>query len=95
MRLSISHPNHFSVRLGQRLHCTFNAATVQSQHHRRHPMSTAAADVSKRINPTITQAQAQELATADGPSVPEILQSKGRRVRVNYIRRDNEYNVNI
>jgi hypothetical protein len=37
--------------------------------------------------------QMQETLTSEGPSVPEILQTKGRRIRVNYIRRDGAYEV--
>ena len=58
-------------------------------------MNPSTENASQQTRTTITHAQAQELATADGPSVPEILQSKGRRVRVNYIRRDNQYNVGL
>ena len=39
------------------------------------------------------RAQLQETLTSDGPSVPEILQSKGRRIRVNYIRMSDDYEV--
>ena len=89
---TIARPKHFPVRLG---HCSFNAIPVQPHRQSCHRMNSTSVEAISRTNRTITHAQAQDLATDSGPSVPEILQSKGRRVRVNYIRRDNQYNVSL
>ena len=69
--------------------------TATQQEHPRRP-KLALKDSRHRLSHRQTSARAemQETLTSDGPSVPEILQTKCRRIRVNYIRRDGAYEVN-
>ena len=75
-------------------HVSPRALVPQQQKHYSNVKQTASRSNSiKRTRQMAPRAQVQETLTSDGPSVPEILQTKGRRIRVNYIRRDGDYEV--